>query len=82
MQCVDNGGASARLGMAVGVRAIGDAVTRNRVRRQIRESFRRNRQELPAMDVFVTAREGARSAKNAEMRASLERLWKEVRAAR
>lgn len=45
----------------------------------IRESFRLNQHELPAVDVFVTARNAARNARNAELFASLDRLWKQVR---
>jgi ribonuclease P protein component len=66
--------------MAVGVRAVGAAVTRNRVRRLIRESFRLRRQELPAVDIFVIARTAARSASNGQIFASLERLWLEIQA--
>ena len=77
-QGVENGRDTARLGMAVSARAIGGAVERNRVRRLIREYFRLHRQELPAVDLFVTAREGARTATNAQIRASLERLWQEI----
>jgi ribonuclease P protein component len=68
--------------MAVGVRAVGAAVTRNRVRRLIRESFRLQRQELPAVDVFVIARFGVRSASNAQVFASLMQLWQGIRSAR
>ena len=67
--------------MAVGVRAIGGAVPRNRLRRLIRESFRMHRHELPADDVFVTARAPARAAKNAEIFASLQALWQRIGAA-
>lgn len=78
MQCADNGGATARLGMAVGARAVGNAVARNRLRRLIRESFRMHRPRLPAVDVFVTARAAARSAGNAELFASLQRIWQRI----
>lgn len=78
MQGAENDGDTARLGMAVGVRSIGGSVRRNRVRRLIREYFRLHRQELPPVDLFVTAREGAKSATNAEIRASLERLCQEI----
>jgi ribonuclease P protein component len=61
---------------------VGGAVTRNRVRRLIRESFRLQRQELPAVDIFVIARTGVRSASNAQIFASLARLWQEIRPAR
>jgi ribonuclease P protein component len=82
VQCAPNERGEARLGMAVGVRAIGGSVPRNRLRRLIRESFRMHRQELPAVDVFVTARAPARAAANREIFSSLERLWQEIRAAR
>ena len=67
--------------MAVGVRAVGAAVTRNRVRRLIRESFRLRRQELPAVDIFVIARSGVRSASNTQIFMSLARHWQEIRSA-
>lgn len=67
--------------MAVSIRAVGAAVARNRVRRLIRESFRLRRQELPPVDIFVVARNGAKSASNAQIFASLARLWQEIRPA-
>lgn len=64
--------------MAVGARAAGNAVNRNRLRRLIRESFRMHRQEMPAVDVLVTARAAASAAQNREIFASLDNLWREI----
>jgi ribonuclease P protein component len=49
----------AKLGLAVS-RRVGNAVARNRVKRRVREWFRRSRSELPARtDWVVIARAGA-----------------------
>jgi ribonuclease P protein component len=82
MRCVDNDRGHARLGMAVGSRAVPTAVGRNRLRRLIRESFRRHRDGLPAVDVVVIARAPAAGAPNREVFASLARLWGEIGGAR
>ena len=65
--------------MAVGVRAAGNSVNRNRLRRLIRESFRMRRQEMPAVDVLVTARAASAAAPNREVFASLAGLWLKIR---
>ncbi len=65
--------------MAVGVRAAGNSVNRNRLRRVIRESFRMHRQEMPAVDVLVTARAAAAAAPNRELFANLAGLWLKIR---
>ncbi len=82
IQCAGNEASEARLGMAVSIRAAGNAVSRNRLRRLIRESFRMHRQELPAVDVFVTARAAAKAAPNREVFESLAELWRAVGAAK
>jgi ribonuclease P protein component len=69
----------ARLGLAVGVRAVGNAVRRNRVKRVIRETFRANQQELPSVDLVVNAKPGAGQASTAALRASVLTLWDRVR---
>lgn len=73
-----DGQASARLGLAVSRRVSARAVDRNRIRRQIRESFRLNRARLPALDLIVVARPAAREASNAELRTALEMLWQRL----
>ena len=80
IQITRNEAGEARLGMAVSVRAAGNAVNRNRLRRLIRESFRMHRQEMPAVDVFVSARSAAAKAPNKAVFESLVRLWKEITA--
>ena len=64
--------------MAVGARMAGNAVNRNRLRRLIRESFRTHRQEMPAVDVLVTARSAAAKAGNREVFESLAQLWRAI----
>jgi ribonuclease P protein component len=64
-----------RLGMSVSTRTVGNAVRRNRVRRIIREIFRERRTRLPAVDLVVTSRPGARDAQRPAIVTSLERLF-------
>jgi len=68
----------ARLGLAIGVKAAGNAVARNRVKRVVRESFRGVAARMPAMDLVVGARTGTRTAHNARLRESLDALWKQI----
>ena len=73
-----NDAGHARLGLSVGAKAVGNAVSRNRVKRTVRESFRLHRAELPGVDLVVGARALARSAHNARLRESLADLWKKI----
>lgn len=68
----------ARLGLAIGAKAVGNAVARNRVKRAVRESFRKVAGELVGLDLVVGARNGAKTAHNARLRESLDGLWKQV----
>jgi ribonuclease P protein component len=78
VQWTVNDRAGARLGMAVSARAAGNAVNRNRIRRLIRESFRMHREELPAVDVLVTARAGCAKAANRDILESLAGSWRRL----
>ena len=68
----------ARLGLAIAARTVGNAVSRNRVKRQVREQFRLQRDALPPVDIVISARQGARDAAAPELRAALQRLWTQI----
>lgn len=66
---------SARLGLAVSRKVSKRAVERNRIKRVVRESFRAEREALPALDVLVIARSSAAVAPNLELFADLGLAW-------
>lgn len=70
----------ARLGMAVSRRVHRRAVVRNRIRRQIRESFRLKRPHLPALDFVVLARPAAAELDRTDLRLALDQLWQRFKA--
>ena len=61
----NSGGTIPRLGLSIAARIVGNSVRRNRIKRLVRESFRQHQHELPAVDIVVNARAGARDADNA-----------------
>lgn len=69
---------AARLGLAVSRRVSKRAVQRNRLKRLVRESFRRQRAELAPMDILVIARSAAVVTPGSELLADLELLWRRL----
>jgi len=74
----DNGLGQARLGLAISKRVSKRAVERNRIKRLVRESFRRIRAQLPAVDLVVTARDLAAGLPGPELLADIDRMWKKL----
>jgi len=68
----------ARLGLAISKRVSKRAVERNRIKRLARESFRRIRHQLPAVDLVVMAREQAAHLPGPELLAELDALWRKL----
>lgn len=66
-------GPEARLGLAISRKVSRRAVQRNRIKRVVRECFRR-RPDLPPVDIVVMARPGAAACDNRELSASIEAL--------
>ncbi len=67
---------NARLGLAISRKAARRATDRNRLKRHAREVFRHLRADLGGLDLVVMARPAAASASGAELRSSLERLYR------
>lgn len=63
---------TARLGLSVS-KKVGNAVTRNTVRRRLKEIFRAARPEVPGLDVVVSARPSAAEASYDELRDEFRR---------
>jgi ribonuclease P protein component len=64
---------TARLGLTVSSK-VGNAVVRARVKRQLREVFRRRRHGCPAVELVVIARPAASQASAAELAAAFGAL--------
>jgi len=65
----------ARLGLVVSRKVDKRAVGRNRIKRVVREYFRRIRVQLPPGAYVVLARAGAKQADNAQLRHTLDRVF-------
>lgn len=66
-------GGSPRLGLVV-TRRLGKAVMRNRVKRLLREFFRRHKMEMPPQDLMIMAKKGAQALSYHQVKEELGRL--------
>lgn len=62
----------------IGKKSVKLAVERNRIKRQIRESFRLNQDNLTGWDIVVVARKGLGDLENAELAQQFGKLWKRL----
>lgn len=70
-----NGLEHARLGIVVGKKNCRRATWRNRVKRQVRESYRHNQPALAGLDIIVLARRGIADLDNGTITQHLTKLW-------
>lgn len=70
---------NARLGLAVSRKVSKRAVERNRIKRVVRESFRAEREGLPALDILVIAHASAAGTPNPDLFADLGLAWRKLK---
>ena len=68
----------ARLGLAISKKQLRRAVERNRIKRLVRESFRRQRAAMPPLDLVVLARRVTGRATNSQLRDSIKLHWQRL----
>jgi len=68
----------ARLGIAVSRKVSPRAVVRNRIKRQIRETFRLNKSLLNGYDCVVVAKSAAAEIDLPGLRSSLDQHWRKI----
>jgi ribonuclease P protein component len=69
---------SNRLGLAIAKKRVKLAVQRNRIKRQIRESFRLNQHKLPNIDLVIMVKSGTDKLDNQQIRQQLEKIWRKI----
>lgn len=68
----------ARLGLIIAKKHVRKATERNRLKRLIRETFRRQSPPLTGIDVIVLARKGMDGLPNPELIDQLNRQWRRI----
>ena len=74
----DNDLGLARLGLVIGKKSVKLSVERNRIKRQIRESFRSHQDELCGLDIVIVARKGLAELDNPELARQFAKLWRRL----
>jgi len=71
-------GDACRIGFAIAKKQVKRAVDRNRLKRLIRESFRRNQNELPNTDLVVMVRHNILQLTRQQILERLNKHWRKV----
>lgn len=68
-----------RLGLAIAKKCAKRAVSRQRVKRLVRESFRKVQHELPDVDIVVMCRPPVTQMTNRQVYEALDKLWQRLK---
>lgn len=68
----------ARLGVIVAKRVANTAVSRNRIKRAVRESFRLNQEQLTGLDIIILARQHCDTLDKTQLREGINKLWEKL----
>ena len=77
--CRVNEDQEARLGLAIAKKHCRLATNRNRLKRVVRESFRRHKTELSGLDIVVLNKPAAAQTNNEQLFKCLEKHWRNCR---
>jgi len=75
---MENGRGKSRLGLAVSKKSAKKAVTRNQIKRIIRDSFRLRQDELKGWDIVFVSRASANNISKADLNALTQRVWRRI----
>lgn len=67
-----------RIGIIIRKRNIRHAVDRNKIKRKVREIFRVQQKDLPAMDIVIVVKSEAERASKQELQVCLEKLMTQL----
>ena len=70
----------ARLGLVIAKKNVALAVQRNRIKRQLRNTFRHNKELLNKLDLVVLARKDADKLNNKDLIDTINSLWQDLHA--
>ncbi len=67
-----------RIGLVIGKKSVKLSVERNRIKRQLRETFRLHQLELAGWDIVVIARKGLADQDNPELARQFNKHWRRL----